>query len=116
MRAARARWRLENETIQTLKKSAFGYNLEHNFGHGKHHLSSMMACLCMLMFLMEQVAQLCCPAFQKALKRQVRKTYLREEMRMLFSLVCFDNWEEFYRILAEPHKAVAVRDILPGEP
>ena len=31
--AGRARWKIENETFNTLKTK--GYNLEHNFGHGK---------------------------------------------------------------------------------
>ena len=28
----RARWKIENESFNTLKNQ--GYNLEHNFGHG----------------------------------------------------------------------------------
>ncbi len=33
----RTRWKVENENNNTLKIK--GYNLEHNFGHGKQHLS-----------------------------------------------------------------------------
>lgn len=112
MRAARARWRIENETIQTLKKSTLGYNLVWPW----QTPSVQRGGLSLHAVLMEQVAQLCCPAFQKALKRQVRKTYLWQQMRMLFSLVRFDNWEEFYQVLVELHKAVTVKDILPDEP
>ena len=32
----RARWKIENETFNVLKNN--GYNLEHNFGHGKQNL------------------------------------------------------------------------------
>jgi len=32
MRGGRARWRIENETFNTLKNQ--GYHFEHNFGHG----------------------------------------------------------------------------------
>lgn len=35
--SARARWKIENENNNTLKTK--GYHLEHNFGHGKKHLS-----------------------------------------------------------------------------
>ena len=35
--SGRARWKVENENNNTLKTK--GYNLEHNFGHGKQHLS-----------------------------------------------------------------------------
>jgi hypothetical protein len=39
VRDGRARWKVENENNNVLKNR--GYNLEHNFGHGKKHLSSM---------------------------------------------------------------------------
>ena len=41
MRAGRARWRIENETFNTLKKQ--GYNLGHNYGLGKKHLSVVLS-------------------------------------------------------------------------
>ena len=37
MRAGRARWKVENETLNTLKNQ--GYNAEHNYGHGKKNLA-----------------------------------------------------------------------------
>lgn len=40
MCAARARWKVENETFNTLKNH--GYHFEHNFGHGYQHLSTVM--------------------------------------------------------------------------
>ena len=40
----RARWKIENETFNTLKN--LGYNLEHNYGHGKKYLATIF---CMLM-------------------------------------------------------------------
>src|SRR5258708_14825042 len=39
----RARWKIENESFNTLKTK--GYNLEHNFSHGKHHPSAALATL-----------------------------------------------------------------------
>ena len=41
MQGGRARWRIENETFNTLKNQ--GYHFEHNFGHGYQHLSVMFA-------------------------------------------------------------------------
>ena len=41
MRGARARWRIENETFNTLKN--LGYHFEHNFGHGYQNLSNNLA-------------------------------------------------------------------------
>jgi hypothetical protein len=39
----RARWKIENGTFNVLKTK--GYNLEHNFGHGKQHLASVLVTL-----------------------------------------------------------------------
>ena len=41
--AGRTRWKVENENNNTLKTK--GYNLEHNFGHGKQYLASFLATL-----------------------------------------------------------------------
>ncbi|MCI0540113.1 MAG: hypothetical protein L0Z50_33320 [Verrucomicrobiales bacterium] len=46
---ARARWKIENENNNVLKNR--GYHLEHNFGHGKKHLSSLLAAMNILAFL-----------------------------------------------------------------
>ena len=53
MRAGRARWKIENETFNTLKNQ--GYHFEHNYGHGQENLSVMFALLMMLAFLVDQV-------------------------------------------------------------
>jgi hypothetical protein len=44
----RARWKIENETFNMLKTN--GYNLEHNFGHGKETLASVLVVLNLLAF------------------------------------------------------------------
>jgi hypothetical protein len=46
--AGRARWKIENENINVLKTK--GYHLEHNFGHGQQHLSSVLLSLNLLAF------------------------------------------------------------------
>ena len=53
MRAGRARWRIENETFNTLKNQDCG--LEHNHGHGHRHLATALAELMTLAFLIDQV-------------------------------------------------------------
>src|SRR5215813_4166345 len=62
MRGGRARWKIENETFNTLKNQ--GYNFEHNYGHGEQNLSVVFATLMMLAFLVDQTQQLCCALFQ----------------------------------------------------
>jgi hypothetical protein len=99
MRGGRARWRIENETFNTLKNQ--GYEFEHNFGHGYQHLSTVFANLMFLAFLVDQVQQLCCPLFQQALRRLKRKICLWAQWRQYFFCLLFDNWEEFLRAMAE---------------
>jgi hypothetical protein len=52
----RARSKIENETFNVLKTK--GYNLDHNFGHGKRQLASVMATLNLLAFAFHTVCDL----------------------------------------------------------
>lgn len=79
MRGGRARWKVENETFNTLKNQ--GYELEHNYGHGQQHLSSVLALLMMLAFLVDQVQELCCRLFQAARACCRSRTSLWERLR-----------------------------------
>ena len=82
MQGARARWRIENETFNTLKNQ--GDHFEHNFGHGYQNLSVVFAQLMMLAFLVDQVQHLCCPLFQAVWAKWGSKRLLWEKMRALF--------------------------------
>ena len=53
MRAARARWKVENETCNGAKNQ--GYHPEHSYGHGKQYLSSVLGGLMFLAFLIDQL-------------------------------------------------------------
>jgi len=52
----RARWKIENETFNVLKTK--GYNIEHNFGHGKRHLAAILATLNLLAFAIHTVCDI----------------------------------------------------------
>jgi Transposase DDE domain len=82
MRGGRARWKIENETFNTLKNQ--GYNFEHNYGHGQQHLSVVFATVMMLAFLVDQTQQLCCALFQAVWAKLGSKRLLWERMRALF--------------------------------
>lgn len=98
MRGGRARWKIENETFNTLKNQ--GYHFEHNFGHGDKNLSTVMGHLMMLAFLIDQIQQLCCPLFQGALKRLHTKTRLWAAWRSHLNHFLFETWDEFLQSLA----------------
>ncbi len=97
MKGGRARWKIENETFNTLKNQ--GYHFEHNFGHGCKNLCTVFAFLMMLAFLIDQVQQLCCCLFQGALRARKRKKYLWERLRNFFTSFIFKRWEDLYLTL-----------------
>jgi len=92
MRGGRARWKIENETFNTLKNQ--GYHLEHNFGHGEKNLSVVLALLMFLAFLVDQVQQLCCPVFQAAWHKLHTKRNLWDHIRTCFRLLLFPSMTE----------------------
>jgi hypothetical protein len=89
MRGGRARWKIENETFNTLKTQ--GYRLEHNYGHGAKHLSTVLAVLMMLAFLVDQCQQIGCPVFRVAWKSRGCKRGLWEVLRVAFQLFHFES-------------------------
>ena len=106
MRGGRARWKIENETFNTLKN--LGYNFEHNYGHGYHNLSNNLATLMMLVFLVDQLQQLGCQLFQKAAIKAKRRSTLWEHMRSYFRIFELQNWENLLKILAFGHPIFSV--------
>jgi hypothetical protein len=97
MRGGRARWKIENETFNTLKNQ--GYHFEHNYGHGEQHLSVMFAMLMMLAFLVDQAQQLCCALFQAVWAKLGSKRLLWERMRALFYTYRLDSMRELFEAL-----------------
>jgi hypothetical protein len=97
MRGGRARWKIENETFNTLKNQ--GYHFEHNFGLGKEHLSEIFAMLMMLAFLVDQTQQLCCNLFRNVWRKSGSKRALWEKIRSLFTNFKFDSMTHLYRAL-----------------
>ena len=97
MRGGRARWKIENETFNTLKNQ--GYNFEHNYGHGTKHLSVVFAMLMMLAFLVDQAQQLCCALFQAVWAKLGSKRLLWERMRALFYDYAFTSMRQLFEAL-----------------
>lgn len=97
VRAARTRWKIENETFNTLKNQ--GYHYDHNFGHGVQHLSVVLAVLMMLAFLVDQTQQLCCALFQAAWQKAGSKRQLWDELRHLFHAFVFQSMAELWEAL-----------------
>ncbi len=97
MRGGRCRWKIENETFNTLKNQ--GYHFEHNFGLGKKHLSEVFVMLMMLAFLVDQTQQLCSPLFQAALERAGSKRALWDQQRNLFHCFALESMAILYTVI-----------------
>ncbi len=97
MRGGRARWKIENETFNTLKNQ--GYNFEHNYGHGEQNLSVVFATMMMLAFLVDQAQQLCCALFQAVWAKLGSKRRLWERMRALFSEYALESMRQLLEAL-----------------
>ena len=97
MRAARAQWKIENETFNTLKNQ--GYNFEHNYGLGQKYLSMVFVSLMMLAFLADQTQQLCCTLFRSVWEKLGSKRALWEDMRSLFHCFKLESMEMLYLAL-----------------
>jgi len=97
VKGGRCRWKIENETFNTLKNQ--GYHFEHNYGHGEKNLSVVFAMLMMLAFLVDQVQQLCCPLFQAAWKKMGTKRALWDNLRSHFRHFIFRSMRQLYQVM-----------------
>jgi len=97
VRGGRARWKIENETFNTLKNQ--GYHVEHNFGHGKENLSVVFLMLMVLAFLIDQTQELCCGQFQAVLQKAGSRRYLWDCLRSHFRHFRFASMWHLYEVM-----------------
>lgn len=94
MKAGRARWKIENETFNTLKNQ--GYRFAHNYGHGQEHLSCVFAHLMLLAFLTDQVIQRCNSLFQAVRVATGTKVKLWFCVRAAFFFKEYETFKAIY--------------------
>jgi hypothetical protein len=99
----RARWKVENETFNVLKTDV--YNLEHNFGHGKETLASILVTLNLLAFAFHTAARLSVIAWRKAVTARGATYRFFEHLRTVTAYVVFETWDHLLRSI----EAAAVR-------
>ncbi len=99
VQSGRTRWKVENEHNNTLKTK--GYNLEHNFGHGKQHLSTLLATFNLLSLLFHTLLELLDDKYR--LLRQhlpTRKTFF-DDLRALTRYLVFESWDHLLTFMIE---------------
>jgi hypothetical protein len=99
---------VENENNNTLKTK--GYNLEHNFGHGKQHFSSFLSTLNILSLLFHTWLELLDQKYKlHRAHLPTRKTFF-DDLRVLTRYLYFDGWDHLLTFMLEGLKL----DITPN--
>ena len=102
VKVGRSRWKIENECFNTLKNQ--GYQVEHNFGHGKKHLSFNMYLSVLLAFFMHQILELTDAAFRACRKKFGSKKQLWDTIRTAINLLVFPQWYWMMDFILNPDK------------
>ena len=91
VKAGRARWKSENESHNVLKTK--GYHLEHNYGHGKKNLASVLLTLNVLAFLFHTVFSMVSAKYQLLRKELATRQTFFQDLRTLTRYLFFSGWE-----------------------
>jgi hypothetical protein len=105
--AGRGRWKIENENNNTLKTK--GYYFAHHFGHGKQHLSSLLASLIILAFLTHTVLEWMDDQYPLLRKKLPSRKRLFNDIRTLTSYLCFETWEALMDFMLASFKPVPAK-------
>lgn len=89
--AGRCRWKTENENHNILKTK--GYHLEHNFGHGKHHLAALLLTLNLLAFLFHTVLHLVDQSYQRIRALRGTRQGFFQDILSLTKYLLFEGWQ-----------------------
>jgi hypothetical protein len=93
----RSRWKTENENHNVLKTK--GYHLEHNFGHGKHDLSSVLLTLNLLAFLFHTVLQLVDRPYQQIRQQRGTRRGFFQDILTLTKYLLFESWHHLIEFM-----------------
>ena len=105
VKAGRARWKIENETFNTLKNQ--GYHLEHNFGHGHKNLSMVFFMINLVAFFVHQILDLTDPLYQKV--RYTKFTSRKEfwnQLRCTIRILIFPHWQSLMQFIWDPERGI----------
>ena len=104
--AGRTRWKVENENNNTLKTK--GYHLEHNFGHGKKHLSSLLLTLNLLAFLFHTTLEFTDKKYRILREDMPRRVTFFDHIRSLTCYLFFKSWDDLIDFMIEKRKLTSL--------
>lgn len=95
--AGRTRWKVENECNNTLKTK--GYCLEHNYGHGKKYLVSLLCGLTLIAFLFHTLLEMRSEIYQHIRTELPTRITFFNDLRALTYYTFFDSWESLFEFM-----------------
>lgn len=80
-----------------------GYHLEHNFGHGKHHLAMSLLTLNLLAFLFHSVLHLVDVPYRQIRKQRGTRKGFFNDIQSLTKYLIFEIWQQLIAfMLSDP--------------
>jgi hypothetical protein len=95
VRLGRSRWKIENEQFNVQKNG--GYELEHNYGHGKDNLSQVFYLLNLLAYVTHIILEMGDRLYQRSRQR----ASLRElwgDLRSLMKTILVESWQQMLEV------------------
>jgi len=80
-----------------------GYNLEHNFGHGKKTLANLLVVLNLLVFSFHAVAHFSALAWRNAVAARGASYRFFEHLRTITAYIVFPTWDDLLAAIADPN-------------
>ena len=96
-RAARSRWKIENETFNCLARH--GYNIKRNFGHGRAGLANLLATLNLFAFALDAVLDCVSDLWRQCRDRAGTRRGFFEALRFLTQWFCFPCWTALFETM-----------------
>lgn len=109
--AGRARWKIENENNNTLKTK--GYHLDHNYGHGRIHLASLLATMNILAFLFHTMLEFMDEKYRLLRKTCGARAVLFNDIRTLLKHLCFRSFDRLMEFMIESLEKLHDPALLP---
>ena len=100
VKAGRARWKIENETFNTLKNQ--GYHIEHNFGHGRQNLSMNFFTLNLLAFYVHQILELTDRQYQLCRTKFGARKEFWNHLRYIIRFMLFRGFDHLLQFVYRP--------------
>lgn len=96
---ARARWKIENEGFNVLKNN--GYNLAHNFGHGKKYLARVFAAMNLLAFAFHTVCDCLEQLWKQARDAIGTRSGFFRDLHTITAYLVFPDWLALFSTLIQ---------------